>query len=92
MMMHKDAPNLDGAYDIVNAMTSRETGVYIIDWWGYGHSNSESFKMADPGVLAQLGLDKDPIAYLNSGHMGIPQSDETETRINRDFEAVKTGF
>jgi len=39
-----------------------------------------------------LGLDKDPIAYLNSGHMGIPQTDETETRINRDFEAVKTGF
>jgi len=92
LMMHKDAPNLDGAYDIVNAMTSRETGVYVIDYWGYGHSNSASFKMADPGVLAQLGLDKDPIAYLNAGHMGIPQSDEVETRINRDFEAIKTGF
>jgi len=43
-------------------------------------------------MLAQLGLDKDPIAYLKSGHMGIPQADEVETRINRDFEAVKTGF
>jgi spermidine/putrescine transport system substrate-binding protein len=92
LMMHKDAPNPDGAYDIVNAMTSRETGVYVIDYWGYGHSNAESFKMADPGVLAQLGLDKDPIAYLDSGHMGIPQSDEVETRVNRDFETIKTGF
>ena len=48
--------------------------------------------MADPGVLAQLGLDKDPIAYLDSGQMGIPQSDEVETRVNRDFETIKTGF
>lgn len=92
LMMHKDAPNLDGAYDIVNAMTSRETGVYVIDWWGYGHSNAAAFKVADPGILAQLGLDKDPIAYLNAGHMGVPQSDDVETRINRDFEAIKTGF
>ena len=92
VMMHKDAPNIDGAYDIVNSMSSRETGVYIIDSWGYGHSNSESFKMADPGVLAQLGLDKDPVAYLNAGHMSTPQSDAVETQVNRDFEAIKTGF
>ena len=92
VMMHKDAPNPQGAYDIVNAMSSADTGVYIIDSWGYGHSNSAAFAKADPGVLAQLGLDKDPVAYLNAGHMSTPQSDDIETQINRDFEAIKTGF
>ncbi|MDH3695606.1 MAG: extracellular solute-binding protein [Gammaproteobacteria bacterium] len=92
LMMHKDAPNPDLAYDIIDAMLAPETGKYIIEDYGYGHSNADSFALVDAEVLANLGLDKDPEAYLDAGMFGTPQSDEIETRINRDFETIKTGF
>ena len=60
--------------------------------WGYGHSNEKAFAISDPHTLAGLGLDVDPVAYMEAGIFGIPQSDAVETRINRDFEAIKTGF
>ena len=60
--------------------------------WGYGHSNAKAFPRSDPETLAVLGLDVDPVAYMEAGIFGIPQSDEVETRINRDFEAIKAGF
>jgi spermidine/putrescine transport system substrate-binding protein len=73
-------------------MTSPETGKYMMENWGYGHSNEKAFAISDPDTLAVLGLDVDPVAYMEAGLFGIPQSDAVETRINRDFEAIKTGF
>ncbi|MBO66798.1 MAG: ABC transporter [Acidiferrobacteraceae bacterium] len=92
LMLHKDAPNYSGAHDIANSLTSPVTGQYLMENWGYGHANQKAFSITDPDTLAILGLDADPVAYMESGVFGIPQSDEVETRINRDFEAIKTGF
>ncbi|MDH3378405.1 MAG: extracellular solute-binding protein, partial [Gammaproteobacteria bacterium] len=38
-MMHKDAPHPDKAHDIIDSLLSVESGVWIIDANGYGHSN-----------------------------------------------------
>ena len=92
LMLHSNAPNYEGAHDIANSMTSPETGKYMHENWGYGHSNEKAFAISDPDTLAVLGLDVDPVAYMEAGLFGIPQSDAVETRINRDFEAIKTGF
>lgn len=92
LMMHKDAPNPDQAYDIIDAMLSTETGKYVIEEYGYGHSNAKSFAGVDPATLAALGLDVDPTAYIDAGKFIFPQTDEVETKMNRDFESVKTGF
>lgn len=92
LMMHKDAPNPEEAHDIIDAMISTETGKYCIEEYGYGHSNAKSFELVDAETLAGLGLDVDPTDYIDAGNFIYPQTDEVETRMNRDFESVKTGF
>ncbi|KAA3623910.1 MAG: extracellular solute-binding protein [Proteobacteria bacterium] len=92
VMMHKDAPNPDEAHDIIDSMLAPETGKYVIEEYGYGHSNAKSFDLVDKETLANLGLDVDPTDYVNAGKFISPQTDEVETRLNRDFEAIKTGF
>lgn len=92
LMVHKDAPNLDKAYEIIDAMLSVEAGKFMINDYGYGHSNARSFDAFDADTLASLGLSKDPTEILGSGHFMIPQSQDWETRMNEQFEMIKAGF
>lgn len=92
VMIHKDAPNLDRAYDIIDSLLSVEAGKFMIGDYGYGHSNARSFDEFDADTLAGLGLSKNPSDILNAGHFQIPQSQEWETRMNELFETIKAGF
>ena len=92
LMVHKDAPNIDRAYDVIDALLSVESGKFMINDYGYGHSNSKSFDEFDGETLAGLGLSKNPTDILESGHFQIPQSQEWETRMNETFEQIKAGF
>ncbi|MEM7058812.1 MAG: extracellular solute-binding protein [Pseudomonadota bacterium] len=92
MMIHKDAPNLDRAYDAIDSLISVESGHFMINDYGYGHSNARSFDKFDDETLAGLGLSKNPKDILEAGHFQIPQSQEWETRMNETFEMVKAGF
>ncbi|MEM9061084.1 MAG: extracellular solute-binding protein [Pseudomonadota bacterium] len=92
MMIHKDAPNLDKAYEMIDSMLSVESGHFMINDYGYGHSNARSFDKFDDETLAGLGLAKDPSKILGEGHFMIPQSQEWETKMNETFEMVKAGF
>jgi spermidine/putrescine-binding protein len=44
------------AYDFVDAWLSPESGKYMIENYGYGHSNKKSFELADPLQVAALGI------------------------------------
>jgi spermidine/putrescine transport system substrate-binding protein len=92
VMIHKDAPHLDRAYDIVNSLLSVDAGKFMINDYGYGHSNKKSFEAFDDKTLAGLNLSRTPSDILNAGHFQIPQSQEWETRMNETFEAIKAGF
>lgn len=92
VMIHKDAPNIDRAYDIIDSLLSVEAGEFMIRDYGYGHSNSRSFDAFDEETLAGLGLSKNPAEILNAGHFQIPQTQEWETRMNEMFELIKAGF
>lgn len=92
VMIHKDAPNLDRAYEIVDSLLSVEAGRFMIKDYGYGHSNKKAFDAFDDATLKALGLAKNPAEILNAGHFMIPQSQEWETRMNETFELVKAGF
>ena len=59
-MIHKDAPDLDKAHDIVDSLLSVEAGRWMIEENGYGHSNSKSFDQFDDETLASLGLTRNP--------------------------------
>lgn len=92
LMMHKDAPSPDRAYDIIDSMISVPAGVFMINDYGYGHSNIKAFDEFDAETLDSLGLAKDPKTVLNAGHFMIPQSQEWETKMNGVFEQIKAGF
>lgn len=92
LMIHKDAPNLDSAYEIIDSLLSVESGQFMINDYGYGHSNKKSFDAFDEETLLGLGLSKNPIEILESGKFQIPQSQEWETKMNATFEEIKAGF
>jgi spermidine/putrescine transport system substrate-binding protein len=92
VMIHKDAPKLDRAYEVIDALLSVETGQFMINDYGYGHSNIKSFDAFDEETLSGLGLSKQPIEILKAGHFQLPQSQDWETRMNETFEQIKAGF
>ena len=92
LMIHKDAPNLDSAYDVIDSLLSVESGHFMINDYGYGHSNKKSFDKFDEETLAGLGLSKNPADVLAAGHFQIPQTQEWETKMNTLFEEIKAGF
>ena len=92
VMMHKDAPKPDLAYDVIDALLSVDTGKFLIGDYGYGHSNIKSFAEFDGETLAGLGLSAEPFEILNAGHFQVPQTQEWETRMNTLFEQIKAGF
>lgn len=92
LMIHKDAPNLDAAYDIIDSLLSVESGQYLIKETGTGHSNIKSFDAFDEETLLGMGLSKTPSDILSAGHFQIPQSQEWETKMNTLFEEIKAGF
>ncbi|MEQ9260911.1 MAG: extracellular solute-binding protein [Roseovarius sp.] len=92
LMIHKDAPNLDAAYDVIDSLLSVESGKFMINDYGYGHSNKKSFEQFDEETLAGLGLSSNPIEILQAGHFQVPQTQEWETKMNGLFEEIKAGF
>ena len=91
-MMHKDAPHPDKAHDIVDALLSTESGKWLIGENGYGHSNAKSFDLFSDEELAGLGLSRNPADILNAGKFQVPQTQEFETAMNKEFEKIKAGF
>jgi len=91
-MIHKEAPHLDRAHDLIDAMLSVDTGKWLIGENGYGHSNAKSFDQFTAEELTALGLSSTPSDILAAGKFQIPQSQEFETRMNSEFEQIMAGF
>jgi spermidine/putrescine transport system substrate-binding protein len=92
VMMHKDAPHPDKAYDVIDAMLSTESGKWLITENGYGHSNAKTFDLFSDDELAALGLSRNPSDILSAGKFQVPQTQEFETAMNKEFEKIKAGF
>ena len=92
VMVHKDAANLDRAYDVIDSLLSVESGKFMINDYGYGHSNAKSFAEFDAETLAGLGLSTNPDDILSAGHFQRPMTQDWETRMNETFEQIKAGF
>ena len=91
-MIHKDAPNLAKAHDIIDSLISPEVGKYIIEEFGYGHANTRTYELVSNETLAEMGLSRDPNEMLSAGHFQVPQTQEFETQMNKEFEEVMAGF
>ncbi len=91
-MIHKDAPNLDKAHDIINSMLSPESGAFLINDYGYGHSNKRSFDLVSDERLAELGLTRNPDDMLMAGHFQGTVDASFDAMMNTRFEEIKAGF
>ncbi len=75
------------AYDFMDAFISKESGAYLIDEYGYGHSNQEAFKLVSPERLAELGI-SDPDAMMAKTILsGAGQDFEGMNKIISEVEA-----
>jgi len=66
VLFNNPVGDLEAAYDLIDAMMEPEVGKYLIETYGYGHSNSKSFEIADPVAIEGLGM-QDPNELFTSG-------------------------
>ncbi len=90
LVIHKNAPNLDKAYDLIDSMLSVDAGKFMIVEYGYGHANAKSFDVAGDKAIAAAGLSRDAEAFLKAGVFSREFSDRDA--VLRMFEEVKAGL
>jgi spermidine/putrescine transport system substrate-binding protein len=90
-MMLKDGPGDEqAAYDFIDAALAPDSGRYLIDEYGYGHSNRKSFDLVEPERLAELGISS-PEALFKQGIFFQPIEPATREKYIAMFEEVKAG-
>jgi spermidine/putrescine-binding protein len=77
-------------YDFINAMLAPEAGKYMIESYGYGHGNAESFKIADAAAVKALGFE-DPNQFLGTGHFFEAVPAEKRQRIVELWQKIRAG-
>jgi spermidine/putrescine transport system substrate-binding protein len=91
LMVLKDHPGPEEAiYDLINAMQSPESGRWLIENLGMGHSNRKSFESANLEVLAKVGM-ADPQALFTKGVLFQPIEDSLREKYNEMLLEVKAG-
>lgn len=92
LMMLQDGPGDEqAAYDLIDAMLAPESGAWLIDNYGYGHSNSKAFDLVAPERLDELGLSS-PEALFAQGIFFEDIPPERREKYIEMFEEVKAGF
>lgn len=92
LMLHKDAPRLDSAYDVLDSLISESASVFNMRDYGYGGPNRKAYDQFTDEELAKLGLSRNPAEVLAAGHFGIPQTPEWDQRMTQTWEQIKLGF
>ena len=92
MMLHAQAPKLDSAYDVLDALISEPAAIFNMRDYGYGGVNRKAFASFTDDQLATLGLSRDPLEVLKAGQFGIPQTAEWDRRMTETWEQIKLGF
>lgn len=91
-VLHAEATHVDKAHDVINSLISPESGRFLIDDYGYGHSNVKAFDLVSEPRLEELGLSRNPNELLQSGKYQIPTSAEFQSKIATLFAEIKAGF
>ena len=86
--MMKDAPGSEQkAYDFLDAWLSDESAAYILNEWGYGHTNKE--------IMATVGKENgwEPLESYTQGSLFQKPSDPAlRERMIKEWELIKSGF
>ncbi|WP_433990204.1 Spermidine/putrescine-binding periplasmic protein (plasmid) [Pseudoseohaeicola sp. NH-UV-7] len=81
----------DKVYDFINAWLEPKTAEYIVNAWGYGHSNAEALSGMSAEDLAAVGLETSD--SLRDGTLWqAPVPSELREKMIAEFELIKAGF
>ena len=84
----KDAQgSKDKAYDFIDAWLAEESGAFLVNDWGYGHSNADV--MRKHGEAAGF---KSLAAYSKNTLWQSPVDSVLRERMIAEFELIKAGF
>jgi spermidine/putrescine transport system substrate-binding protein len=78
-------------YDFIDSMISTETGNFLIDSYGYGHSNMKSFDTVPVERLEELGISS-PTDLFAQGIFFEEIEPTLKEKYIAMFEAVKAGI
>jgi spermidine/putrescine transport system substrate-binding protein len=81
----------DKLYDFLNAWMEEKTADYIVNAWGYGHSNAAGMAKIDPAVLEASGYDN-PEQYADKTLWQAPIPSAMREKMIAEFEKIKAGF
>ena len=85
----KDGPGEeDLAYDFINAWLDARSADYIVENWGYGHSNTAAMAAKPVELLDEVGLGAVDVPILAQ----VPVDNAMRDRMLAEFEKVKAGF
>ena len=78
-------------YDYLNAITDTASGKYIIESWGYPHSNAGSFAISDQDLIMKYGFD-DPKKFFEGTLLFNSPEPQVEAKMLKEYERIKAGF
>lgn len=88
----KDGPGDEQQkYDVLNAVLDPAVGEFMINEYGYGHANENSYLKIDPARLEELGVG-DPAAMLVRTKFFDEMPNEVREKANAMFAQVKAGL
>ena len=86
--MMKDAPGSEEkAYDFLDAWLEDDSAAYMLNEWGYGHTNKD--------VMATVGKENGwaPLeSYTEGSLFQKPSAPELREKMIKEFELIKSGF
>ncbi|MEX2649049.1 MAG: extracellular solute-binding protein [Alphaproteobacteria bacterium] len=92
LVLLKDGPGDDQAkYDFIDAWTDPESGKFLIEAYGYGHSNTKAYDLVSEDVLKAQGLTRDINAFLAKSSFMQSWSPAVRERYVTMFEDIKAG-
>ena len=81
----------DLIYDYLNAAMEPRVGKYLIEAYGYGHSNEHTYDVVAQDVLEALGI-VDPVALMAQGNFYDEIPSDIREKMIVKFDEIKAGF
>jgi spermidine/putrescine transport system substrate-binding protein len=78
----------DAAYDFINAWMSPESGKFLIEEYGYGSANANTYPLVDSSRLASLSL-SDPLAAIEATNFVRLSTGAALDALNKMWAEVK---
>ncbi|MGH6718870.1 MAG: ABC transporter substrate-binding protein [Alphaproteobacteria bacterium] len=90
-LFNNGAGSEDQQYDFLNAFLDTGSGKNLIEMYGYGHANAESFKLVAQEKLDELGIG-DPIAMMAKARFSRAMAPEFRQRVINAFDEIKASM